>query len=90
MNKDEKIPVCPHCGKKMNKWNSPSWTDWDAYFLFVCFNDDCPYFVRGWDLLEKQQNVHASYRHAEHPETGKTFPLVVNTKDARKDGIVEE
>ena len=84
------MPICPYCQKKMDKWKAPPWTDWNTDFLFVCFNDDCPYFVKGWDWLREHQNVHASYRHSQHPKTGKTYPLVVNTKEARKDGIIEE
>lgn len=84
------MPICPHCNKEMKKWKTDSWSDWNADFLYVCFNDDCPYFVRGWDWLKKQQEVTASYRHSQHPETGQTYPLVVNTKDSRKGGIIKE
>lgn len=55
----------------------------------VCFNDDCPYFVRGWTVMAEQQAVSASYRAVINPVTGATSPLPVWSKTALRDGIVD-
>ncbi|MBZ4659791.1 MAG: hypothetical protein JG766_1714, partial [Desulfacinum sp.] len=44
--------ICPHCGSRMKKWRTPDFSTWSAEFFFVCFNDDCPYFTRGWNQMQ--------------------------------------
>ena len=54
---------CPYCGESLQKWMVPDtpFNEWPNEFFYVCFNDDCPYFVRGWDLVGALGNV-GSYR----------------------------
>lgn len=83
-------PQCPHCGQVMKKWqNSPDLL-WESDFQFVCFNDDCPYYVRGWQWMESQYQVRASYRHRLDPRTGKSGPVPVWSSSALKDQIVPD
>jgi hypothetical protein len=89
MNQQEK-PKCIHCNAEMSKWRTPEYSTWETSFQWVCFNDECPYFVRGWDWTMKEQGVKASYRHRLHPETGKSGPLPVWSYDAHKDQIIED
>jgi len=89
MNQQE-TPKCPHCEVKMKKWKTPADSTWGTAFQWVCFNDECLYFVRGWDHIMETQKVTASYRHRLNPETGTSGPLPVWTYNAHKDRIIED
>ncbi|MFC2171923.1 ogr/Delta-like zinc finger family protein [Acidobacteriota bacterium] len=81
---------CPHCGAKMKKWANPEDSTWGEGFHFVCFNDECSYFVRGWKWMTEKYNVRSSYRHCFNPKTGKKGPLPVWSYDALKGSIIED
>ncbi len=83
-------PKCTHCGAEMKKWRVPEDSTWGIPFKYVCFNDECPYYVRGWDHMKKTQNARASYRHSMNPENGSTGPLPCWSRDAHKDQIIED
>ncbi len=84
------MPKCPHCSEELKKWRPPEDSTWNADFMWVCFNDDCSYFVKGWDHMMNTQNVKASYRHRMDPKNGSTGPLPAWNKDAHKDCIIED
>jgi hypothetical protein len=87
---DLKAPICPHCGSEMKKWQVPVASTWPNDFFYICFNDACPYYVKGWDRMWEQQATRASYRCRLDPDTGKFVPMPVWSADALKDGIIEE
>lgn len=60
-------PKCPHCGEKMAIWECPpvGFSDglgWGTPYLYVCFNDECPPYVKGWESIMDGYAVRASYR----------------------------
>lgn len=82
---------CPYCGERMSKWTVPQtpFTEWDTEFMYICFNDACPYLVRGWQVMEEQGNRGMSYRCMYNPERRRCMPVPVPTLGALKEGIVE-
>jgi hypothetical protein len=72
----------------MKKWRVPVNSTWRNDYFYVCFNDDCPYFVQGWTHLREEQQTHASYRCRLDPDSGKCTPLPVWSDDALKDDII--
>lgn len=95
MSEQFEKPECPHCGKLMKKWNTPQTpfggsTTWTTNFLYVCFNDECPYFVKGWDWMWNNYHHSVSYRYMLDPSNGETSPIPVSSYDSLKEGIVQE
>ena len=65
-------PPCPHCEQKMTLWEVPqiSVSDglgWGTPYLFICFNDECPSYKKGWDHLQETMETPASYRCINEP-----------------------
>lgn len=82
-------PTCPHCGSKMLRWANPEASSWEGEFQYVCFHDDCPYYVGGWNWMQSQFNVAVSYRYRLDPETGEHGPLPVWSPTALKSQILD-
>jgi hypothetical protein len=82
-------PQCPHCGETLRPFQLPDNTGWDSPIHFACFNDECPYFRRGWSWMFDHYGVKSSYRHRVDPVSGTSSPLPVWSKDAIKDRILD-
>ena len=74
----------------MVRWSNPQQGTWGGDYQFVCFNDDCPYFIRGWAWMKEQYNAKASYRFRIDPTTGGKGPLPVWSKSAMRSSILQE
>jgi SAM-dependent methyltransferase len=84
--------TCPYCGDKLKKWEVPQtpFTEWDIDYMYVCFNDVCPYLVGGWEEMGRQGNLGSSYRLMFNPETKSLMPMAVPSLSTAKDGIVDD
>jgi len=83
---------CPYCGEKMKKWDvSQNFYEstWDNGFVYMCFNDVCPYFVRGWDFMYRQCNRGLSYRLVFDPAEDSCTSIPVHNHQALREGIID-
>ncbi|MFZ0447926.1 MAG: class I SAM-dependent methyltransferase [Desulfatiglandaceae bacterium] len=85
--------ACPYCGERMKKWivpDNPFCQTWDNDYMYICFNDRCSYYVRGWDQLSAEGNRGMSYRLMYNPEKDRCMPIPVPSNKALREGIAEE
>ena len=82
-------PVCPHCAEELKAFSLPDNTGYQGDFQLACFNDECPYYQRGWEHMVEHYAVKASYRYRVDPTNGKPSPLAVWSPDALKDRILD-
>jgi len=74
----------------MSKWRAADLNAWGPVVQYVCFNDQCPYFIKGWKWMEEKYGTTCSYRHRYNPETKESGPLPVFSNDIGKSQIVED
>jgi SAM-dependent methyltransferase len=92
MKKVKESLQCPYCGKKMQKWAVPQgpFTEWENDFMYICFNDTCPYLVRGWEVMGRQGNTGISYRCMYYPEKDVCMPVPIFSLQALRESIVQD
>jgi SAM-dependent methyltransferase len=80
---------CPYCDEMLEKWEVPDtpFVEWPSEFQFICFNDECAYFLGGWSTMASQGNP-CSYRFMYDPLTDGCHPIPVLSRDALREGIV--
>ena len=84
---------CPHCDSRLRKWavpDNPFGQTWGNEYMWICFNDACPYYVRGWQHMFQHGNRSVSYCLMYNPETDRCMPIPVPSSNALREGIVEE
>ncbi|OGQ90783.1 MAG: hypothetical protein A2289_02760 [Deltaproteobacteria bacterium RIFOXYA12_FULL_58_15] len=81
--------TCPHCGAHLQGVRLPDETNYDRKVHWACFNDECTYFVEGWDWMMEQYEAKASYRYRVEPKSGVSSPLPVWSAAALRDRIVD-
>jgi len=82
--------TCEHCGSRLLKWRVPDGATWEEEFFYVCFNDDCPYYRRGWEWMKEQYQQRASYRFAVNPANEASMMIPVWSDTATREMIVDE
>lgn len=86
--KISEAPTCSHCNETMKKMAMPPEAGYDDPFVYICFNDDCPYFVEGWEWMYEKYGVRSSYRQMINPLTEIANPLPVWSYTAMQDRII--
>ena len=81
---------CPHCGARMLKWYTPPDSTWGTPYQYICFNDQCGYYERGWQWMMQQYNKEASYRHRYNPFNGESGPVPVWSSSALRSRIMDD
>ncbi len=81
--------TCPHCGATLAPFKLPE-IAFDHDYDLACFNDECPYYVRGWAWMEQQFGVRASYRYRIDPQNGLASPLAVWSPTALRSSIISD
>ncbi len=81
--------TCRYCGLRLSKWLVPEGSSWSEEFFFVCFNDECSYYRKGWEWMKEQYNQKASYRFMINPTTGASSMIPVWSDSATREMIVE-
>lgn len=82
---------CPHCERRLLKWAVPQnpFTEWDVDFMYVCFHDECPYLVQGWEVMKQQGNSGISYRFTYNSYRDQCLSVPVPHLQALKEGIID-
>ena len=62
-------PTCPHCKAEMEQLDARH-LDWDSPYLWVCFNNECSLFKKGWNQMMENYGQLVSYRFMIHPQDG--------------------
>lgn len=82
---------CPYCQERLSKWEVPDdpCIDWPNDFLYLCFNDFCPFVVRGWRHMWNQGILGTSYRYLFNPLTGTSTTVPIRGLTDLRPGIVD-
>jgi hypothetical protein len=90
----DEVKNCPHCKQPLSCCEAPpihvgDGLGWGSDILFICLNDACPPFLKGWDKIEAQHGHHASYRYMELPGSPEGNYMMVGNADAFKACIID-
>lgn len=80
---------CPHCAEELKYISTPPLSSWGGERIYVCLNDQCPYFLESWKVLFKQTGLSMGYRYF-HDCDKQSGPVMVGSPDALKDCIITD
>ncbi len=86
---------CPHCKSKLSCCEAPpihvgDGLGWGSEVMFICLNDGCSLFLRGWEQIELKYGHHASYRYMELPGSPEGNLMMVGNADAFKACVINK
>ncbi|MDR2550579.1 MAG: zinc ribbon domain-containing protein [Desulfobulbus sp.] len=90
----EEKHYCPHCSGDLTLCHAPpvhvgDGLGWGSEYLFICLNDSCPLFVKGWEYIANQYGHVGSYRYMELPNSKENYSMMVISKEAFTGSIVD-
>src|SRR5512145_1505191 len=90
----EEKHCCPHCSGDLSLCHAPAvhvgdGLGWGSEYLFICLNDNCPLFIKGWDYIANQYGHVGSYRYMEIPNSKETYNMMVVGKEAFTGSIID-
>ncbi len=90
----EEKHTCPHCKEDLKLCHAPpvhvgDGLGWGSEFLFICLNDECSLFKKGWQHIEDQYGHSGSYRYMEIPGSVETYNMMVAGSAAFKGSEVD-
>jgi hypothetical protein len=81
--------TCPHCRAPLARLKAETEVFGHTHDL-ACFNDDCPYYVRGWSWMEQHFGVRVSYRYRIDADSGYASPIAVWSPEALRSSILPD
>ena len=83
---------CPYCQEGLTKWevSQSPFIQWDNDYVYVCFNDRCPYMLEGWEVMRQQGNKGFSYRLVYDPDRNRFFPSPLPSPMAMRNTVIHE
>jgi hypothetical protein len=81
--------TCPHCHAPLVRFKVDD-AVFDHPHDLVCFNDECPYYVRGWSWMERHFGVRVSYRYRVEAHSGYVSPIAVWSPEALRSSIIPD
>lgn len=91
----DEVKFCPHCKEELSCCEAPpihigDGLGWGSEILFICLNDSCSVFLKGWDQIEAQYGHHSSYRYMELPDSKEKNYMMVGNVDAFKACVINK
>jgi hypothetical protein len=89
----ENIPDCPYCKQKLSCCEAPpvhigDGLGWGSEVLYICLNDYCSLFLKGWEQIESRYGHHSSYRYMQLPDSNEANVMMVGNSDAFKASVI--
>jgi hypothetical protein len=79
---------CPHCKSSCECVQTDELSDWGGATLYICFNDNCPFFRNSFQTMRMQGAI-GGYRFYWSENTGNEGSLLVLTDNSYRDRIIE-
>lgn len=90
----EEEHYCPHCKERLSCCHAPEFhvgdgLGWGTEIFFVCLNDECSLFEKGWKHIENTYCHVGSYRYMLLPGATKGENMMVAGRNAFKSSVVD-